>query len=1322
MKLVFLLFTSLILFNFCPKSKLAIPIKFDESQRFETTFLEYHVDATSKFNIYRKSTEFTTSRIIHESPHIGQPRLLGVYNFNIIFVILLASLLIFVFTSIFKKTARYNKNFIKNIDQEADLNKQKRIYFLFLGIIFPLTETYVEIFKVRNQSELVSSYVLGFILIFLYFYCKKNKWVYKNLHKIFVSLYISYLAYLLYKTTALPFDLATFSEIMMGIFFSYSLLRTIKEFWTLIFSMSIYFFCLYFFKVITIQHLVLYQNLLLVISLICYTRHISLLNSNDKYIFASNVINEGNSLVLAADKMGEISFCSQTVKKILGYDVEDVLGKGFRLVTEDKEFLLEDYNMSYDKDKVYTRKLKCKSGEYKYIQWKDQKYSADLFVSIGQDVTEQIILQEQYKNLIESATDVVYESDRFGNFTFLNPISEKILGYNSKELVGKHFSYLIRKDFIPVVSEFYVKAAQEGNEFDFLEFPIIRKDGAEIWISQKVTTKRNDADKIIGYSAFARDITHKKYTEDALKESEGIFRQINETIEDVFWLYDNISKKYIYISPTCEKFFGVPQKDLYEGTRSAMEFIVLEDKQDIIDLFKKVSVEGTAFETEYRICIDNKIKWIYEKWFAIKNNDEEVIKISGSCSDITKRKDFEESLQESENNFRQINETIEDVFWLWDIAEEKYIYISPSCIDILGYSQEALYVSTEKVTKQIHPDDLAIYEGAKKKLQYVDSYEIEYRLILEDGSVKWISEKSVAIRNEQGEAIRNSGICTDITERKRIDLEIKQLSIVAEKITNGVLIANESGSALWANQGYLDMFEIPLYELLGKNPNDLFSPVNNGLLGEVDKMNATDFSMEINITTFKGNNKWFEINNTVIKEKNGKTLQQIEILHDITERILNEQKIESQSVILKKYSKELEYKNELKEKLIYASTLEQVTVNALGFIASQLSNSGHIHLLQIDDTDKYLKGYSLIDGKLINENFMVCDLKSYKKCSNGEVYIEGNLTEAEDISISDKKNLKDGVVSYIVVPLILANKFTGVLSIGFSDVFMLDESEVKNLKDAADIIAIALNQINLKTILEEKNYDITSSINYAKNIQNAILPDLKNNFSYLMDVSLVYKPKDIVSGDFYWAKEMDQYTYIAVADCTGHGVPGSFLTLLGNNILEQLVGIEKIISPAEILTKLDEQIFKSLNTNRNELIRDGMEIALCIFDKNKNTVVFSGAGLGLTYFSKGILNNLKGQRKSIGDYRNESFIFEDISLDTNGIQQFYMATDGYQDQLGGEKYRRFSKNNYLELLEKIKNINPEEQEKELNNTIKSYIGKGAQTDDITVIGFKLKSN
>ncbi|MCA1965106.1 MAG: PAS domain S-box protein [Flavobacterium sp.] len=237
------------------------------------------------------------------------------------------------------------------------------------------------------------------------------------------------------------------------------------------------------------------------------------IKANERLIFTQDIINNTNSIIIAADNLGNVQYCNDSITKILGYTPEEVLGKAFWSLTEDTEFEAGDYSSKFKPNAVYFRKLKCKNGEYKFIQWTDFKQTNNTYVATGQDITSKISLETKYANLIQNAKDIIYESDRYGNIIYANKFSIQTLGYKLEELLGRHFSDFIREDFKSTVSKFYIDSISETDEFDILEFPIIKKNGEEIWVSQKVTIKRDENDMVSGFSCIIRDITAAKLIE-----------------------------------------------------------------------------------------------------------------------------------------------------------------------------------------------------------------------------------------------------------------------------------------------------------------------------------------------------------------------------------------------------------------------------------------------------------------------------------------------------------------------------------------------------------------------------------------------------------------------------------------------------------------------------------------------------------------------------------------------------------------------------------------------------------------------------------------
>lgn len=259
-----------------------------------------------------------------------------------------------------------------------------------------------------------------------------------------------------------------------------------------------------------------------------------------------------------------------------------------------------------------------------------------------------------------------------------------------------------------------------------------------------------------------------------------------------------------------------------------------------------------------------------------------------------------------------------------------------------------------------------------------------------------------------------------------------------------------------------------------------------------------------------------------------------------------------------------------------------------------------------------------------------------------------------------------------------------------------------------------------KIIVEEKNRDITDSINYAKRIQSAILSPRDEIASKLADSFILYKPKDIVSGDFYYLEEKGDKVIIAVADCTGHGVPGAFMSLVGNNILDRVIKEKGITDPAEILKQLNEGVKASLHqASETSDSRDGMDIALCSFNRHTGELDYSGAMRNLYVVRKnGELEEIKSDKSSIGGIGDEEKSFVLHKLKVNQGDSFYLMSDGYADQFGGPNGKKFMTRRLKELLLQVRSLDMRLQLRELDEKIMSWKGDLEQVDDICVIGVK----
>ncbi len=256
-------------------------------------------------------------------------------------------------------------------------------------------------------------------------------------------------------------------------------------------------------------------------------------------------------------------------------------------------------------------------------------------------------------------------------------------------------------------------------------------------------------------------------------------------------------------------------------------------------------------------------------------------------------------------------------------------------------------------------------------------------------------------------------------------------------------------------------------------------------------------------------------------------------------------------------------------------------------------------------------------------------------------------------------------------------------------------------------------------IVIDQKRNITDSIQYAKRIQQAILPSESIFHDFFRDYFIFYKSKDIVSGDFYWAEKIKNYLIIATADCTGHSVPGAFMSMLGIALLNEVVHKENVVSASMVLDELREKVKTSLHqTGKSDEAKDGMNIAVCILNLDTYELQFSGAYHPLFIMREGNLITIKPDRQPISIFRNEKkFTNNDITLNKEDI--LYTFSDGFADQTGGRKNRKFMNKNFRDLLLDI-HLKPMAEQKEiLQSTLNKWKNENTQTDDILVIGLKI---
>ena len=273
----------------------------------------------------------------------------------------------------------------------------------------------------------------------------------------------------------------------------------------------------------------------------------------------------------------------------------------------------------------------------------------------------------------------------------------------------------------------------------------------------------------------------------------------------------------------------------------------------------------------------------------------------------------------------------------------------------------------------------------------------------------------------------------------------------------------------------------------------------------------------------------------------------------------------------------------------------------------------------------------------------------------------------------------------------------------------------KLLKDKEQALELVDRQ---KAELELKDKNLTDSLVYAQRIQEALLPSESYFRQHFSESFIMFKPKDIVSGDFYWIEEKGDKIFIVAADCTGHGVPGALMSIIGHEIIEKAINEDGIEVPSQILGVLNKSLERTFSSEKNigNIIRDGMDVALCIIHKSKRRLSFAGAFLPLYLIRNRSLIELKGDKIIIG-MNHEGRSYKDYEYDLIDGDVIYLFSDGFADQFGGEGNKKFMYRRFRFLLLNIHLFPFRDQKAILEENLRNWMGNNVQVDDIMVLGF-----
>lgn len=627
-------------------------------------------------------------------------------------------------------------------------------------------------------------------------------------------------------------------------------------------------------------------------------------------------------------------------------------------------------------------------------------------------------------------------------------------------------------------------------------------------------------------------------------------------------------------------------------------------------------------------------------------------------------------------------------------------------------------VGVDVLRPQVHPKDAPkVLDKVMGLMERQEPYALEYRII-HPNSDKWhfLHSEVEIIYNEQQQPIKALGITQDISHLKRTKGLLESYRKILD-YTAIVATTDVKGNITYVNEKFCEISQYSRDELIGQNHRILKSDVHpTALYQNLWKTIAQGNVWQGEFKNKAKDGSFYWVNATILPflDEKGKPYMYMAVRFDITLQKNFEAKLKAQILKLNDYKFALDVAaivamTDVKGKITYVNdkfcAISQYSRDELIGQDHRLLNSG-------EHSSEFIRDMwvAIANGKEWRNEFK-------NKAKDGSFYWV-------DTTIVPFLNEKGKPYMYLAIRFDITHKKKLEADLRSYQAHLEDKVKARTLElenERNRVKEMNEELITQNELIADKNKSITDSIEYAVKIQEATLPQITAIKAELPELFILYKPRDIVSGDFYWYAKLDNKIVLAAVDCTGHGVPGAFMSMIGNQLLHDIVGEQKIINPGKILNELNARIRTALQQDELDN-QDGMDMALCVIDKQAHKIEFAGAKNSLVFVQDNEAKELKADRASIGGFQRlgfESFTTQTLQVESPK-QTFYMFSDGYQDQMGGKRGRKFMRKQLYQTFESIHDKPMSEQQQVLNNTFNDWRGTSfEQLDDVLVVGFRV---
>ncbi|GEM_PF-1498780 len=850
------------------------------------------------------------------------------------------------------------------------------------------------------------------------------------------------------------------------------------------------------------------------------------------------------------------------------------------------------------------------------------------------------------------------ELDNEETLVDINPKMLQIL--NTDNVLGRKLVDFVADDYIPVLRE-QLKLRETGKKSSY-ELVLKQANGDKVWCSVHASPLYDSQNKKIGSFAMLADIT-------ALKNTEESLRILNLELENrVIEKTQNLSEAFEELRVNAE---------ILESLNTELENLSLAVSQ----ISNSIAIFDQNYETEWvnemflkNYCLENTY---YSQTFNLNQIDffSEIDQIVENI--IKNQKPFTFTKRQSHKHGNSFTQTTISPIFGNDKKISKFIAVGTDITE-LKLAQEAISQQNEEIKQQ------------KEELT---------------------------------------------TQRDALAESEDKINNILSSLPDPAFVINEKGIITFWNNAIENLTGLAASQMIGKGNNEYAIPFyGKRRLILIDLVNIDSSILEQNysqierkgkilraetyVPNLRGESRYLAGTATPLYSSTGEYIGAVEIIHDITERKrfieeIEKQKSElvEQSVKMAEMIEELNVTNSIVESI--NKDLEQLSI-----VASETDNAVII-MDSAGNVDWVNRAFTSIYGRSLDELMAkkgknICDFSEYENIC--EILNKVKSTKLST-TYNNKTTKPNGANLYVQTSLspVLSpeGEITNLVAV---------EANITALQEAQEKILFQKEEIEKrKEEVEKQSKNIVDSIQYAGRIQKALLPPEAGIKNFMPEHFILFLPRDIVSGDFYWIHQINSKIIVVAADCTGHGVPGAFMSMLGISYLNEIVIKNKTTQANIILDKLRFNVKKALHqTGHRDTSQDGMDIALAVFDKETHTFEFSGAYNSLLQISNNEIFTFKGDKMPIGIHRRDTEPFTLTKKNYTKDDVFYLFSDGFPDQIGETTGRKYLHKNFMDFILKIYKKPMEQQKDQLFDEFFNWKKQYFQVDDVLVIGFKIE--